>query len=125
MMATNSARVKNRELVVTKLSKVFLERDAEEWLRLCEEIGIPAAPINNLAQVFEDPQVAVREMKIDVEHPADQQVSLVGSPLKIPTNPVHVRHAPPLLGQHTDEILAEYLNYPENKLTELRQEGII
>jgi crotonobetainyl-CoA:carnitine CoA-transferase CaiB-like acyl-CoA transferase len=125
LMSTNSARVQNRELVVTKLSEVFIERDAEEWLRLCEEIGIPAAPINNLAQVFSNPQVAMREMKLEVEHPADQQVPLVGSPLKIPTNPVQVRHAPPLLGQHTDEILQEYLEFPGSKLEELRQEGII
>jgi crotonobetainyl-CoA:carnitine CoA-transferase CaiB-like acyl-CoA transferase len=124
-MATNSARVQNRELVVSKLSEVFLEQDAAEWLRLCEEIGIPAAPINNLAQVFSNPQVEMREMKLEVEHPTDQQVPLVGSPLKIPTNPVQIRHAPPTLGQHTDEILKEYLEFPETKLEALRQEGII
>lgn len=123
--ATNSARVENRDKVVVMLSEVFAQREAQEWIQLCEQIGIPVAPINDMAQVFANPQVLAREMKVDVSHPTEGHVPLVASPLKIPTNPVEVRCPPPSLGQHTDEILSELLDMDTGEIESLREEGIV
>jgi crotonobetainyl-CoA:carnitine CoA-transferase CaiB-like acyl-CoA transferase len=122
---TNSARVKNRADVTSLLSEVFLQKDSQVWLALFEEIGIPAASINNMAQVFADPQVTEREMRVTADHPTEGTVPLVGSPLKIPTNPVEVRFPPPLLGEHTDQVLEEILGFDQDKIDELRQQEVI
>ncbi|MBE9525254.1 MAG: CoA transferase, partial [Chloroflexi bacterium] len=107
--ASNAARVKNRNLVVDALSELFVERDAAEWMQLCDEIGLPTAPINNLAQVFDNPQVEARGMKVGLETSSGEFIKMVGSPLQIPTSPVQVKVPPPKLGQHTDEIYKTYL----------------
>lgn len=123
--ATNAARVKNRELVIINLDELFATRDAAEWMALCDDIGIPAAPINNMAQVFDDPQVKARNMCLEISHPTEEGLPIVGSPFKIPTSPVQVRYPPPLLGQHTEEILKTYLGYDDDKLQLLSNEGVI
>jgi len=123
--ATNRARVENRELVVAALKEVFVTRTAREWMDLCEQIGIPSAPINDMSQVFEDPQVQSREMLLEVPHSGGGHVPLVASPLKIPTAPVEVRYPPPLLGQHTDEILTSILGLDAERIRQLREDGVI
>ena len=123
--ATNTARVLNRELVVSALRELFATRTAREWMDLCEQIGIPAAPIYDMSQVFEDPQVKNREMRQEVPHPGGGTVPLVGSPLKIPTAPVDVRYPPPLLGQHTEEILRSMLGYEADQIRKLQDNGVI
>jgi crotonobetainyl-CoA:carnitine CoA-transferase CaiB-like acyl-CoA transferase len=123
--ASNAARVKNRKLVVDALSELFSERDAAEWMALCNEIGLPTAPINNLAQVFENPQVDARNMKVNLKTSSGEYIQMVGSPLKIPTSPVQLRVPPPKLGQHTDEIFKTYLGYDDAKLKALADEGVI
>jgi len=121
--ASNAARVKNRKLVVDALGELFSERDA--WMGLCNEIGLPTAPINNLAQVFENPQVDARNMKVNLETSSGEHIQMVGSPLQIPTSPVQLRVPPPKLGQHTDEIYKTYLGYDDAKLKALADEGVI
>lgn len=123
--STNRARVQNRAQVVSELKEVFATRTAREWMDLCEQIGIPTAPINDMAQVFEDPQVQDREMLLDVPHAGGGSVPLVASPLKIPTAPVEVRYPPPLLGQHTDEILTSMLGLDAERIRQLREDGVI
>jgi len=123
--ATNQARVQNRARVVSELKEVFATRTAREWMDLCEQIGIPTAPINDMSQVFEDPQVQDREMLLDVPHAGGGSVPLVASPLKIPTAPVEVRYPPPLLGQHTDEILSSMLGLDAERIRQLREDGVI
>ncbi|MEN8240668.1 MAG: CoA transferase [Chloroflexota bacterium] len=123
--ATNRARVENRDEIVRLLSEVFITKDASDWLQIFEEIGIPAAPINNMAQVFENPQVVARKLQLEVQHPTDGTVPQVASPLNFPTNPVTVRIPPPLLGEHTEEILTEYLDFDKSKIGDLHQQGII
>jgi len=123
--ASNAARVKNRKLVVDALGELFSERDAAEWMGLCNEIGLPTAPINNLAQVFENPQVDARNMKVNLETSSGEHIQMVGSPLQIPTSPVQLRVPPPKLGQHTDEIYKTYLGYDDAKLKALADEGVI
>jgi len=123
--ATNSARLTHRAEVVAMLNELFATRDAADWMTLCDEIGIPNGPINNMAQVFANEQVIAREMRQDVPHPTAGQVPLVSSPLKIPTAPTAVRYPPPLLGEHTEEILQDMLGYSATAVEALRTEGVI
>ena len=123
--ATNAARVENRELVVRMLNDLFSTRNAAEWMALCNDIGIPSAPINDIAQVLADPQVQARQLRIDVEHPAAGTLPLISSPLNIPTNPTRLRYPPPLLGQHTGEILHTLLGYDETTQNTLRANHVI
>jgi len=123
--ATNSARLKNRATVVAMLNELFSTRNASEWLSLCDEIGIPAAPINNLAQVFDDPQVQARKLRLEMPHPTAGTVPLLASPLNIITSPPGLFSPPPLLGEHSDEILRSLLGYDETGIRALREEGVI
>lgn len=123
--STNAARLEHRAAVVDMLSSLFLTHDAEHWMELCEEIGIPSAPINDLQQVFGDPQVQARGMRMEVDHPTAGQLPLVASPLNIPTAPVQVRYPPPLLGQHTDELLRSLLGLDQATIDSLRNEGVL
>ena len=123
--ATNTARIANRATVVTMLNELFSDKDAAEWMALCDEIGIPSAPINNMEQVFAHEQVKARNTQLEVPHPTAGTVPLVNSPLKIPTNPTSVRYPPPLLGQHTDELLQSMLGLSVDAIADLRQENIV
>ena len=123
--STNPERVENREVLVKLVNEEIVQRDSTHWLSLFEEIGIPAAPINDMANTFSDPQVQARNLRWEVPHPTAGTVPLVASPLNIPTSPAQVRHAPPLLGQHTDEILSELLAYDQDSIQSLREQGAI
>ena len=123
--ATNGARVRNREAVATMLSDLFRTRPAAAWMQLCESIGIPSAPIQTVDQVFRDPQVIARGLRMEVDHPSAGRVPLVASPLRIPTSPTQVFRAPPLLGQHTDEILRGFLGCTPEQVEAWRKAGVI
>ena len=91
-----------------------------------EAAGVACAPVNTLDQVFADPQVKAREMQIQMQHPlADEEISLVGSPMKLSQTPVNYQRAPPTLGQHTDEVLEELLGLNEQDCAQLRDQGIL
>ena len=106
--ATNSARVQNRDALISILKPVFMTKTVNEWL---SQIGdeFPCGPINNLEQVFSMPQVEAREMLIHMQHPEIGDLPMVGSPLKFSDTPVEYRLPPPMLGQHTEEVLKELL----------------
>ena len=123
--STNPKRLEYREVLVKQVNEEIVRRDSTYWLSLFEEIGIPAAPINDMANTFSDPQVQARNLRWEVPHPTAGTVPLVASPLNIPTSPAQVRHPPPLLGQHTDEILSELLAYDQDSIQSLREQGAI
>jgi len=123
--ATNPQRVSHHDELIPVLRELFLQRNMEEWLILCEELGLPAAPIQSMDRVFSDPQSIAREMRVEMQHPTAGIISLVGSPHKIPTSPPTYRYPPPLLGQHTEEILQELLGYDKETIKSLQEKGVV
>ena len=97
------------------------------WLEKLEQNKISCGPINNIDQVFSDAQVLARDMRIEMNHPAagDNLVSLIGSPAKLSSTKVSYRHPPPMLGQHTEEVLGELLDLDNADIKNLRKEGVI
>ena len=120
----NADRVRHRDALVPMLADVMLTRSKQQWLGALEAAKVPCGAINNLAEVFADPQVQARAMAIPMPHPLSDSLRLVASPMKLSATPVHVRRAPPLLGQHTDEVLAEFgLDAAERE--RLRARGVV
>ena len=109
--ARNADRVRNREQLVELLAAMMVEFPADYWLERLEGAGIPCGPINDLEQVFRNPQVIARGLRIDVPRADAGPVPLVGSPLRFSATPVSYRRAPPRLGEHTAEVLGELLGY--------------
>jgi formyl-CoA transferase len=122
--ATNPERVRHRDLLVGLISARLRERPAREWLAALEPSGVPCGPINDLSQVFADPQVRHRRMEVRVPHPASGEVRMVANPIKFSATPVTHEVAPPLLGQHTAEVLSGVLGMDEPEIARLRMEGI-
>ena len=125
--ATNAARVRNREVLVPLLKQVTARRPVAEWVQAMERLGVPCGPVNRIDQVFADPQVEHRGMRVAVEYPgsAAGTVDLIGSPLHLSETPVRYRRPPPRLGQHTDEILREVLGIGDPEIRSLRAERVL
>ncbi len=122
---TNEARVSNRPALLKALGEVFAERDADDWLAALSEAGLPCGPINTVAEVFDHPQAEARELELEAEHPAVGAVRLAGFPYKLSQTPAEVRQPPPMLGQHTEEVLRELLGYRPSEVAEMRESGAI
>ena len=120
LFATNRNRVQNRAKLVPILEAVMKTRSKADWLAALEAAKVPCGAINNLAEVFADPQVEARKMVTEWKHPVKSDLKLVSSPIRLSATPVRTDLPPPLLGQHTDEVLRELLNYSEAKLSELK-----
>src|SRR5512139_59330 len=103
--ATNGKRVENRAELTRLLQAIFARRKTEEWLELLEAAGVPNGPINDVAQVFEEPQVKARRVRVELEHPVAGMLPTVASPMRFSGTPLEYRLAPPLLGEHTEEVL--------------------
>jgi crotonobetainyl-CoA:carnitine CoA-transferase CaiB-like acyl-CoA transferase len=111
--ATNQARVRNREVLVPIVAGLIAEQPRGYWLETLERRQVPCGPINTIDQVFADPQVAAREMRIEMAHPlAPEPVALIGSPIKLSETPVAYRHAPPACGADGDAVLRDWLGEP-------------
>jgi formyl-CoA transferase len=123
--ATNGARVANRPALVETLGAAFAARDADAWLADLRAAGLPCGPINAVPDVFEHPQAQARRLALEAEHPTAGPVRLTGFPYKLSHTPAHVRRPPPLLGQHTEEVLVELLGYGPEEVTGLREREVI
>ena len=123
--ATNPQRVRHRDLLVGMISGRMRARPAREWLAKLEPSGVPCGPINDLSQVFADPQVAHRGMKVSVAHPAAGEMQMVASPMKFSATPIPYDAPPPTLGQHTDEILGNVLGLTAQEIEGLRARGVL
>jgi crotonobetainyl-CoA:carnitine CoA-transferase CaiB-like acyl-CoA transferase len=121
----NADRVRNREVLVPLLADLLRRRTVQYWVDALEPSGIPVGPINNLAQVFDHPQVKARGMRVDLPHPLSGTVPSVPSPIKMSATPPIVASAPPTLGQHTREVLLEHLAIGEARYLELKGKGIV
>jgi len=123
--ATNGKRVENRAELTRLLSEVFRRRSTREWLALLEAAGVPNGPINDLAQVFDEPQAKARGVRVELQHGAGAALPMVASPMRFSETPLEYRRAPPLLGEHTDEVLRGLLGKSEAQIAALRAEQVI
>ncbi len=122
--ARNADRVRNRAVLVPMLAALMRLRRKSDWLAALESAKVPCGPINDLAEVFADPQVQARGMTVALAHPLADDLRLVASPMKLAATPVQYRRPPPLLGEHTDEVLRE-LGLTADEMAELRAIGAI
>jgi len=110
---------------VPLLEEIVRTRTISEWVDALEAAAVPCGPINDIAQAMADPQVTARALRVDLPHPLAGTVPLVGNPIKLPSTPASYDRAPPLLGEHTDEVLRERLHLPPDEIARLRAEGIV
>ena len=124
---TNENRVINREALTKILNRLIENKTTEYWIKGLEKIKIASGPINQIDQAFKNPQVKYRDMEINMQHPlADSDgIKLIANPIKMSRTPVNYRNAPPLLGQHTNEILEEVLEMGTDAISELKGKKVI
>ena len=123
--STNAARVQNRAEITKLLNAVFAKRTTKDWVKLLDDAGVANGPINNLQQVFEEPQVIARGMKIEMPHAVAGKVTLVASPMRFSGTPIKHEVPPPALGQHTDEILRKSLKKSDAEIAKLKADGVV
>jgi crotonobetainyl-CoA:carnitine CoA-transferase CaiB-like acyl-CoA transferase len=112
-------------VLTATLDAVFAKRTTKEWVAALEGAGVPNGPINDLKQVFEEPQVIARGMRIDVPHPTAGTVPMVASPMRFSATPITYEVPPPTLGQHTAEVLAKRLSMSAEEIEQLKRDGIV
>lgn len=122
---TNQLRVKYRDILVPEISKTTLTKTNEEWLKIFEGKRFPYAPVNDVQTTLNHPHVLARNMIAEVDHPACGKIKVVNSPVKFSKTQPTVRTPPPLLGQHTNEVLEQVLGYSGEKIQELKSNGIV
>ena len=125
--ATNGKRVENRAELIGILRPIIAAQPSKFWLEGLEKNNVSCGPINRLDQVFSDPQYIARGMNLEMPHPATgtRPVRMVASPIKLSETPVDYRYAPPMLGQHTDEVLRDLLGMADGDIAGLRERGVI
>ena len=122
---TNANRVRNHDVLKEELEEILRAQPRSFWLDKLHEAGIPCGSINTLDQVLTHPQVLARDMVVEVDHPVAGKTQLTGAPVKLSDTPAGVYSPPPLLGEHTDEVLKEILNFSVDEIQALRDEGVV
>jgi crotonobetainyl-CoA:carnitine CoA-transferase CaiB-like acyl-CoA transferase len=123
---TNAARVQNRDEVIATLAPLLKSKTTAEWVAMLEKLKIGCGPINTLRDVFADPQIRARGVVVHLPHPqAPQGVDVIANPVRLSETPADYRLPPPLLGEHTEEVLSEYLGFDKAQLAALRDRGVI
>ena len=122
---TNQARIKNRGALNDVLMPIFASQPKKYWIEMIGQAGVPCGPVNQMNEVFEDPQVKQREMVVTMKHPQRGDMPLLANPIKFSGTPVQYRLRPPDLGEHTDDVLGSLLGYDKIRLGELRKKGVI
>jgi crotonobetainyl-CoA:carnitine CoA-transferase CaiB-like acyl-CoA transferase len=123
--ATNEARVRNRETLIPLLRHMTTARTTAAWVRALEGCAVPCGPINGLGDVFADPQVRARELRITMDYPGVGPIPLVASPMRLSDTPVDYRLPPPSLGAHTEEVLLDLLGMSPQAIRALRERGVV
>jgi CoA:oxalate CoA-transferase len=122
---SNAARTKNQKLLKGILDGIFSARTVDAWIEALDGAGIPCGPINTIDRVLDNPQVLARDMIVEVEHPVAGPLKMPGVPIKLSETPGEVSGPAPLLGQHTNQILAQLLGLDEGKIAELHAKKVI
>jgi len=122
---SNPKRVENRDVLLPKIEETLSQKTCDEWMEILVEAAVPCGPVNDMAHLFADPQVIHRNMIAEIEHPTIGTLRLGGIPVKYSETPGSVRMHPPLLGEHTDEVLTEVLDYDAQEIAELREQGVV
>ena len=123
--ATNPLRVQHRDVLVPLLAEMVRTRTRDQWIADLEAVGVPCGPINDIGEVFDNPQVKARGMAVEMAHPVAGHVKLVRSPMKMSVTPAEAQLPPPMLGQHTDEVLRDLLGRSAAEITALRDKGVL
>ena len=123
--ATNKQRVANRAELIPLIRQATVFKTTAEWVAALELAGVPCGPINDLAQMFQDPQVLARGLAVNLPHSLAGSVPQVASPIRLSETPVEYRHAPPLLGEHTEAVLADLLGLGAGDVRRLRDAGVV
>ncbi|WPC05033.1 CaiB/BaiF CoA-transferase family protein [Pseudomonas benzenivorans] len=123
--STNQSRVAHRAELIPLIRQATVFKTTAEWIAQLEAAGVPCGPINDLAQVFADPQVQARGLRVELPHPLAGSVPQVASPIRLSATPVQYRNAPPLLGEHSEQVLQRWLGLDAEQVAALRRAGVV
>jgi crotonobetainyl-CoA:carnitine CoA-transferase CaiB-like acyl-CoA transferase len=123
--ATNPQRVAHRATLIPLLRQATVMRTTRAWIEALESEAVPCGPINRIDEVFSDPQVVARGLRVELPHPRAGSVPLVANPIRMSGSPLSYRRAPPQLGEHTDEVLADWLGLGDGEITALRTQRAV
>ncbi len=123
--SSNAERIANRHELTRLLEQLFQQKTREEWLQILTAAKLPAGPVYSIAEIFSNPQVQHREMQVKITHPKAGEISQIGIPMKFSDTSPKIRDPPPLLGEHTDEILRTLLGYDSRLIAELHEKRIV
>ncbi len=123
--AKNANRVENRQELIAILCEIFMTRATEQWVAVLNKADVPCAPVQTVDQIFAAPQVLHRNMLVEVDHPTAGKIKLAGIPVKFSATPASVRLPPPLLGQHTEDVLSSWLGMKTEEIDQLKKKSVI